>query len=377
MKKTPADLMREATRLTLAGDAAGAAALFQTALSGQQPDATDTVTVIATNDTGHFVQDSTKAAGMDSAAFIDGAYSHHGTKLNYKLFNPGRENKDPAPLLLMLHGCSQNAKDFAASTRMNAIAQASGMYVLYPTQSTSANPNRCWNWFEPAHQLRGSGEPDALSALTLHIMESQPIDPQRVFVAGFSAGGAMALILAEQYPELYAAVGVHSGVPSGAASSNMDALRVMQRASTGDTNSTEHPAQRKKVGDIHTPLIVFHGSQDRTVNVANADRIILNWLAREQTRTVPIHWMPLPLTHTTATGRHCIVTTYVAEEQPERTGCEYWQLSQGGHGWSGGSSSGSYTDQNGPDASVEIVRFFLECEPVEHSPRASPCAPRP
>ncbi len=381
MKKTPADLMHEATRLTLAGDAAGAAALFQEVLAGQQPEKTETETVVPAADTEHFVQDSTMAAEMPASSFTDGVHSHLGTELNYKLFIPTRLNNEPAPLLLMLHGCSQNAQDFATSTRMNDIAQVSGMYVLYPAQSSSANPNKCWNWFEPAHQLRGSGEPEALSALTQHIMENQPIDSQRVFVAGFSAGGAMALIMAEQYPELYTAAGVHSGLPTGAASSNMEAFRVMQGASTDNTNSTEHPdmatvnpsdqdsstdsdqpAQIRKTGDIHTPLIVFQGSQDRFVNAANADRIVANWLAREKTRTVPIYWMPLSLTHNTATGHHCIVTTYAAEEQPERTGCEYWLLTEGGHGWSGGNSSSSHTEQKGPDASAEMVRFFLECE---------------
>ncbi len=381
MKKTPADLMQEATRLTLAGDTAGAAALLQAALSGQQSEPTASSSVNPAKDTRHFVLDSAQAAGIPAGSFTDGLYLHHDTELHYKLFVPTREHQEPAPLLLMLHGCSQTTQDFAVGTRMNDIAQASGMIVIYPAQSTTANPNKCWNWFEPAHQFRGGGEPEALSALTLHVMESQPVDPKRVYVAGFSAGGSMALILAEQYPELYAAVGVHSGLPTGAASSNMDAFRLMQGASTGNTGSTTHAggdtvnpsgqesltgsghaAQTRNADDIHTPLIVFHGSQDRFVNTANADRIIANWLVREKTRTVPTNWLPLSLPHNTATGRHFIVTTYAAEEQPERTGCEYWQLSEGGHGWSGGSSSGSHTEQNGPDASAEMVRFFLECE---------------
>lgn len=367
MKKTPAELMHEATRRTLAGDAAGAAALFQEALSGQQSTAADTTIITPVAETGPSADNATEAPDTAAASFTDGVLSHNDTELRYKLFVPARKPKLPAPLLVMLHGCGQSAQDFVASTQMNDIAQASGMVVLYPSQTSSANPNKCWNWFEPAHQLRGSGEPDALSALTLHIMETQSINPQQMFVAGFSAGGAMALILAEQYPELYSAVGVHSGLPTGVASTNMEAFSMMQGNSLADPQSAEPTDENTDAqhADVHTPLIVFHGSQDRVVSVANAERIIANWLSREATRIVPVNWTPLSLAHQTATGHHRMVTTYVDEANPDRTGCEYWQLSEGGHGWSGGSRGGSYTEQNGPDASTEMVRFFLEHGSVE------------
>lgn len=370
MKKTPAELMHEATRRTLAGDAAGAAALFQEALSGQQSTAADTTIITPVAETGPVTDNAAEASDTAAASFMDGVLSHNDTELKYKLFVPARKSKQAAPLLVMLHGCGQSAQDFAASTQMNDIAQVSGMLVLYPAQSSSANPNKCWNWFEPDHQFRGNGESDALSALTLHIMETQSINPQQVFVAGFSAGGAMALILAEQYPELYSAVGVHSGLPTGVASTNMEAFSMMQGNSLADPQSGEPAAESIDAqlalhADVHTPLIVFHGSQDRVVSVANAERIIANWLSREATRTIPVNWMPLSLAHQTATGHHCMVTTYVDEENPDRTGCEYWQLSEGGHGWSGGSRGGSYTEQNGPDASTEMVRFFLEHDSVE------------
>lgn len=370
MKKTPADLMREATRLTLEGDAAGAAALFQAALTGQHSQSADTVNVVAENDSEHFTNDPKKVPGTPAPSFTKGVHSHQGADMEYELFVPGGPAREPVPLIVMLHGCNQSPQDFATGTRMNDIAEASGMLVLYPAQSSSANPNRCWNWFEPHNQARDNGEPGALSALTWHIMENQPVDPQRVFVAGFSAGGAMALILAEQYPELYCAVGVHSGLPSGGATSNMDAFRMMQ----GSFKDTAIETKLTNVSmiesslpprDIHTPLIVFHGSQDHVVNVSNAEQIITRWLAREKTRTHPVHWMPLSLPHDSAAGQHCIVTTYVADEQPGLTGCEYWQLNQTGHGWSGGSPSGSYTEQGGPDAATEMVRFFLDSTHLE------------
>ncbi len=354
--------MQEATRLTLAGDAAGAAALLQRALSTREFTGTDE-RAEAVEET---VSSAVDAASLPTDLFLDGHFAHHDMKIDYKLFIPARAAGRPAPLLLMLHGCSQSADSFATSTRMNEIAEAAGMLVLYPTQSSSANANKCWNWFEPDHQRRGAGEPEILSALTRHVIDSQAIDPGQVFVAGFSAGAAMALILAEQYSDLYCAVGEHSGLPTGAASSNREAFSLMLGHAAGDTNSTAQTTgstdtHRDSNIECHTPLIVFHGSQDRVVSVMNAERIIANWLNREMQRDEQLHWMPLPLAQSTADGHHCVVTTYVAESQPDRTGCEYWQLSEGGHGWSGGSPQGSFTEQNGPDASAEMVRFFLEC----------------
>ncbi|MGQ7846402.1 extracellular catalytic domain type 1 short-chain-length polyhydroxyalkanoate depolymerase [Granulosicoccus sp. 3-233] len=365
MSKTPAELMQEATRLTLSGDAAGAATLIQEALSNQPLTTTDGGTGRQPGDAEPLARNRMRPPEKASGSFNDGVFSRHGAEMHYKLFVPARESLEPAPLLLLLHGCGQDPGSFATATRMNAIAEAAGMMVLYPAQSSSANPNRCWNWFEPAHQHRGGGEPDMLSELTRHVMDSLPIDPQRVFVAGFSAGAAMALVLAEQYPDLYSAAGVHSGLPTGEATSDREAFAMMMgnrvngaaSSPPADANSSVAATQP---ADSHTPLILFHGSQDRVVNVANAERIIANWLAREQSGNVPTNWLPLSLTHDTASGHHYVVTQYVAEENPDRIGCEYWQMSEGGHGWSGGNPGGSYTEQNGPDASTEIVRFFLE-----------------
>ncbi|MGQ7846076.1 extracellular catalytic domain type 1 short-chain-length polyhydroxyalkanoate depolymerase [Granulosicoccus sp. 3-233] len=311
--------------------------------------------------------------------FADGVCDLESRSLHYKLFVPERTGGAPAPLLLMLHGCGQDAQDFSAGTQMNAIAQEAGMYVLYPSQSRSANANNCWNWFVPEHQTRDGGEPAALSTLTRFIMESHPVDPQQVFVAGLSAGGAMALILAEQYPELYSAVGVHSGLPSGAASSMMEAFRLMSQSATGASlpdglsNAVTDMSPRRKVSansrsstgnattaGIHTPLIVFHGDNDRTVNCANAERIVGNWLERETARLGDVNWQTTSMIHATASGRRSVVTTYSAESVPERAACEYWRLIDGGHSWSGGSAAGSYTDTAGPNASVEMVRFFLD-----------------
>ena len=334
-----------------------------------------------------FLVNSSKLAENDissssdalEAVFADGVYSLDSLSLHYKLFVPDRVSDDPAPLLLMLHGCGQDAQDFSTGTQMNAIAQAAGMYVIYPTQSSSANANSCWNWFVPKHQIRDSGEPAALSALTRQIMDSHPIDPKLVFVAGLSAGGAMALIMAEQYPELYAAVGVHSGLPSGAATSMMEAFNLMRksaagksmfsgspggaaasRASSDAVQADETPEMLAEEASYHTPLIVFHGDQDRTVYCANADRIVDNWLEKQTARSGAANWQTTSLTHATDTGRQSVVTTYAAEVMPERAACEYWRLIDGGHNWSGGNSDGSYTDAQGPDASVEMVRFFLE-----------------
>ncbi len=324
-------------------------------------------------------------------AFVDGLYKSVDGQLHYKLYKPALATGRTAPLLVMLHGCTQDAGDFAAGTAMNAIARESGLYVLYPTQSANANMNRCWNWFERAHQHRGSGEPALLGGLTRQIIEDHSIDSGQVFIAGLSAGGAMALIMAEQYPELFAAVGVHSGLPTGVASSMSEAFGAMQgqaghgigssggrmpgnRFSANQSARSPFKGFSPADGQINAasttvtppdhgsplPTIVFHGDRDRTVNPANAERIVGDWLTRNGNAEHGAGWQANTKSATMATGRRYSVTTYTRDDGSRAVGCEYWNLAGSAHCWSGGDPSGSYTDANGPDASAEMVRFFLE-----------------
>ena len=261
------------------------------------------------------------------------------------------------PLLVLLHGCTQDATDFATGTAMNAVADRYGIAVLYPSQTVSANANKCWNWFEPAHQRRGSGEPAALSALTQQIRIAHTFDPDRIFVAGMSAGGAMAVVLGEQYPELFAAVGVHSGLPSGVASNVIQALSAMK----GGNHPAMHQQSTSSIQGVSPPTsgraqptIIFHGAKDRTVDVANAQAIVSKCISRasqDDNSVTSQHSQP-------SSGLNAVtVTTYRDSEQ--RIICEYWHLHSAGHQWSGGNPAGTHTDATGPDASVEMVRFFL------------------
>ena len=149
--------------------------------------------------------------------FTPGRFSHGGASREFKLYVPPGAGREPLPLVVMLHGCTQDPDDFAAGTAMNEVARAKGFYVLYPAQSRGANPQGCWNWFKHNHQQRGRGEPALLAGMTRQVMAQHAIDPRRVYVAGLSAGGAMAAILGCAYPELFAAVGVHSGLAAGSA----------------------------------------------------------------------------------------------------------------------------------------------------------------
>ena len=289
--------------------------------------------------------------------FSSGEFTHAELSIPYRLYIPSTHPARPMPLLVLLHGCTQDATDFATGTAMNCVADENGIAVLYPSQTASANANKCWNWFEPAHQRRGIGEPAALSAMTRQVISEHALDPHRVFVAGMSAGGAMAVVLGEQYPELFAAVGIHSGLPSGVASNVMQALSAMKCGSNpvirerppsfyrGVANPTSVSVQ---------PTIVFHGARDQTVDAANAQAIINDCLNRtseiDETITSECHQ---PVSGTKAVT----VTTYRSSTQ--RVICEYWHLHSAGHRWSGGNPAGTHTDASGPNASAEMVRFFL------------------
>ena len=289
--------------------------------------------------------------------FSSGEFSHAGLCVPYRLYIPSTTSLTPMPLLLLLHGCTQDAEDFATGTAMNAIADENGIAVLYPSQTAKANANKCWNWFEPAHQRRGSGEPAALSALTQQISSDHAFDTQRVFVAGMSAGGAMAVVLGEQYPELFAAVGIHSGLPSGVANNLMQALSAMKGGSHPIVRRQPIPPIREATTPTsarNQPTIVFHGAQDHTVDAANAQTIITNCLhhasaADDDITSQCIQPVPGPNAVT--------ITTY--SDSAKQVICEYWHLHSAGHRWSGGDSAGTHTDAEGPNASAEMVRFFL------------------
>lgn len=382
--------MAEATRLTRLGDVAAATALIQAALggvalAGTPADATaaartsaagsDVIDVVArvvpppqapvpvpvlSMPAGPFARagaapDGARVAadapqrpaartapeaqpGREPARFVAGRFQHPtaGAR-DYKLFLPPGAGEQPRPLVLMLHGCTQTPDDFAAGTRMNEASAAQGVVVLYPAQSVQMNPQRCWNWFKRQHQQRDRGEPALLAALVRQVVADQRIDPSRVYVAGLSAGGAMAAVLGQAYPDLFAAVGVHSGLASGVAGDLPSALAAMQSGA---------PAPR---ASRPVPTIVFHGDRDATVNPANGAQVFA--------AATP----PGATAHTERIARPG-ARAHTRQQQRDAHGrvvAEHWLVHGAAHAWSGGSSAGSYTDPQGPDATREMLRFFL------------------
>ena len=277
-------------------------------------------------------------------SFIEGSYSNNHGSRRYKLFIPSRYHGQPLPLLVMLHGCLQDPDDFALGTRMNAIAEEQGLFVLYPAQSESANQTRCWNWFNASHQRRDQGEPSIIAGMTQEVIRSYHIDAGRVYIAGMSAGGAMAAIMAATYSDLYAAVGIHSGMPFGAAQNFLAAITAMK---DGAALGARLPAKR-------IPVIVFHGDQDVMVNSRNAGQIIAQWLqGAEQEGSQHASTAPV------GEGNGRAFTRTIYHDAAAHAVAENWLVHDAGHAWSGGGAAGSFTDAAGPDASREMLRFFL------------------
>jgi poly(hydroxyalkanoate) depolymerase family esterase len=252
------------------------------------------------------------------------------------------------PLVVMLHGCTQDPDDFAAGTGMNFLAEADGFLVVYPAQTTLANASKCWNWFQAAHQQRDKGEPSLIAGITRQVMAEYHGDARRVYVAGMSAGGAMAAIMAAAYPDLYATVGVHSGLAPGSAHDLPSAFGAMQQGGE---------AGQMGVGRT-VPLILFHGDQDATVHPDNADHLLRQWVTVE-----PVATGRATPSVTVRQGKAAGGRAYTCEIYHDARGqvvVERWTIHGAGHSWSGGSPDGSYTDPAGPDASREMVRFFHE-----------------
>ncbi|PTQ12385.1 esterase [Sphingomonas oleivorans] len=271
--------------------------------------------------------------------------SYHGPAgtLGYKLYVPPSV-RDGMPLVVMLHGCSQSPDDFALGTGMNRLADELGFLVAYPAQTQAANASRCWNWFKSGDQQRGRGEPALIAGITRQVIADYRIDRQRVYIAGLSAGGAEAAIMGAAYPDLYAAVGIHSGLACGAARDLPTAMMAMRQGS--GINAAGQP------GTHFVPTITFHGDQDTTVHEVNSCEIVARAAAAAG---------PSLRTHSEA-GRSPggrAYTRAVSVDDRGRALIEQWTIHGGGHAWSGGSRSGSFTDPSGPDASREMLRFFL------------------
>ncbi|ARN80066.1 extracellular catalytic domain type 1 short-chain-length polyhydroxyalkanoate depolymerase [Methylocystis bryophila] len=392
--------MREATKLTLARDLVGATRILQQALNGSAP--TEPAPA-ASASPPHLLEGAAPAArpkesadpargararkplgealdllrtfkpprvdlgGLplarhpqppvpNGAAYLTRSFSCAAGSRDYKLYAPSslREN---SPLVVMLHGCTQNADDFAVGTRMNQLAEEAGFIVLYPEQSRSANSSTCWNWFHRAHQSRGVGEPGIIASLTQSVVEEFGADPNRVFVAGLSAGGAMAVVLGETYPELYAAVGVHSGLAFGVAADVVSAFAAMR----GPVNLTPNAASKTRAGATSAVrAIIFHGAEDTKVHPSNGGMIFSDARSGLAGRTQLIE-------EDAEQGGRKFRRTVMVDAKGHAC-VEHWEIEGLGHAWSGGDPKGSYADRHGPDASREMLRFFLK--PTETACRA-------
>ncbi len=350
--------MKSATELTRTGRLGDATAIIQRALSGLRraspvqdlPPRAAPATVNAPD-----VVPAERERLADDGSFTLHAFEHPGTLTrHYKLFVPpqgqAREAQSPMALIVMLHGCTQDPDDFAAGTAMNDVARRHGFVVMYPEQTRRANPQRCWNWFSRRHQTRDVGEPGLIAAMTRHVVASHGLDAQRVYAAGLSAGGAMAAILGNTYPDIYAAIGVHSGLPAGAAGDVATALQVMKTGTAARTVGVPFTP----VGDAQAttrvlPTIVLHGDADTVVHARNGDNVI-DARARAGLQRVTDALTPL--------GQHAATRERWLDAQG-RVLLEQWQVRGGAHAWFGGNPAGSYTDARGPDASDIMVRFFL------------------
>ena len=305
-----------------------------------------------------FLPERTAPAGVDigsaepGGTIVSGTHTCRAGTRSYKLYVPAQSRKEAMPLVVMLHGCTQSPDDFAAGTRMNEMAERYGFLVAYPEQAANANGSKCWNWYRAQDQARDTGEPSLIAGITRDIVRAWPIDTKRVFVAGLSAGGAMAVILGRTYPDLYAALGVHSGLPYGVAHDVPSAFTAMK---TNPENALFTPTPTSM---LLVPTIVFHGDCDETVNAGNGAHVVAQTLA--QAHRGQEDRMPLQATEyagSTSGGRRYTRTVY--RDGTGRPLVEQWLVHGAGHAWAGGSDFGSYTDPAGPDASEAMIHFFL------------------
>jgi len=293
-------------------------------------------------------------------------YSSPAGNLPYVVYTPlNYRAGTPVPLLVMLHGCTQSAADFAAGTQMNLVAEEHNFIVVYPQQVRKNNSLYCWNWFDLANQSRDHGEPAMIVGIVQDILQNTAqwtIDTARIYVAGISAGAAMSVILGATYPDIFAAIGIHSGFEYQALKSHRGALTISKRG--GPDPLQQGLAAYEAMGSYAriVPTIVFHGTKDTVINITNGDQVVQQWmqtdmLASHDTYVADFNAPATATTYKIPTGY--AYTVYTWQNSRGKTIQEYWKVNGLGHAWSGGNSSGSYTDSRGPSASEALYAFFM------------------
>ena len=288
--------------------------------------------------------------------FVAASFTNDAGTRDYKVYIPALYQGGALPLVVMLHGCKQDPDSFAAGTGMNELADECGFVVVYPMQAGRANVSHCWNWFQTQDQARDQGEPSLIAGITRDVVEEYGLDSRRVYVAGLSAGGAMAAIMGTTYPDVYAAVGIHSGLAYAVACDVSSAFAAMR----GDGAGRALQASLDNAALRTVPTIVFHGDDDRTVHPSNGEQLIAQ-AAPQPTEDAGVGASAEDVAVVEkgdARGRAYTRTLY--RDVRGKSVTEHWLVHGAGHAWSGGSPAGSYTDPTGPVASREMVRFFLQ-----------------
>jgi poly(hydroxyalkanoate) depolymerase family esterase len=305
-------------------------------------------------------------ASSAAGRFVDGVFTSDAGSRRWRLWVPaGYDGRTRLPLVVLLHGCTQDPDDIARGTRVTEQADKLNLLVLLPEQPASANPKKCWNWYDAAHQHRDAGEPSLIAGTTRQTLGGWSVDSQRVYVAGVSAGAAMASVMAIAYPDVYAAAGLHSGIPYRAAANVMEGVAAMSRGASDPTalGTTAIADMGPRARAI--PVIIVQGAADPVVKPVNAEHTRDMWLAMndlslgaDARKAAPAG--PMSEQRYESGGLRVIESCY--RSRAGKTGCDVITLFIDGlgHAWSGGSRAGTFTDERGPDATEAILRFLLE-----------------
>jgi poly(hydroxyalkanoate) depolymerase family esterase len=305
-----------------------------------------------------------------ASEWVSGTASTSTGSRNYRLWVPsGLEKQNPVPLVMMLHGCMQKPEDLATISGMNEIADRNGFLAVYPEQTIEANPLRCWNWFDPKHQSRDSGEPALLAAVVKQVQTTNSVDANRIYVVGISAGAAMAVVMGVTYPDLFNGIGVCAGLEFKAGTNAETGLAAMKQGGPdprqqGIVAFNAIAENLRGKSKRRMPLIVFQGDADPYVNPLNAEQLITQWAKTndylEDARdNDSVKNQPASKTEGSVPGGHEF-TKSVYNDRAGRLLLEKWMVKGLSHAWSGSPTAGPFADPKGPNASLEMWRFFAE-----------------